>query len=128
MLGCELHIFLFFILHFYILYYRCLICSMWVKKIIEYRWNNESTLKLLCFLNESWNHDHIFWLLRIIQNLGNKEIIIVIRKCPNIVYRGITMSKIKDCIRCKYYWKYNLYCLLVDKEQFRVESLPTIVV
>lgn len=54
---------------------------MWIKKIIEYWWgNSESTLKLLCFLNESWSLDHKFWLLKIKQNLGNKETITVTKK------------------------------------------------
>lgn len=30
----------------------------------------------------------------------------------NIVYKRIKMSKTIDCMCWKYYWKYNLYCLV----------------
>ncbi len=69
------------ILDFYTLYYRCLIYSILNKKTIECRWiNNEIILKLLCLSNWILNPDHKFWLLRIIENLGNKKTVIAIKK------------------------------------------------
>jgi hypothetical protein len=61
-----------------------------VNITLEYWWkNSESILELLCILNESWNPYHGFWLLRIIENLGNKEIITLIRKmCEYSLYRN----------------------------------------
>jgi len=55
--------------------------QFWLKRIVEYQWkNSEHILKLLCSLKESWNVDHIFCLFRIIQNLGNKGTIILLKK------------------------------------------------
>jgi hypothetical protein len=55
--------------------------QLWVKKIVECWWrNNEIILKLLCLSNWILNPDHKFWLLRIIENLGNKKTVIAIKK------------------------------------------------
>jgi hypothetical protein len=50
------------------------------------------------------NPDQKFWILKIIKKMGIKETIIVIKNV-NKVYRGINMSKIKNCVCCKYFWK-----------------------
>jgi len=52
-----------------------------IKRIIKYWWENRDHIfKLLCSLKESWNFDHIFCLFRIIQNLGNKGTMTIIRE------------------------------------------------
>ncbi len=62
-------------------------CSIMSKDSSRIWWkNSESTLKLLCFLNESRNPNHRFWLLRIIENLGNRKIITIINKKVWIQY------------------------------------------
>jgi hypothetical protein len=56
------------------------------------------------------NLDHRkFWLSRIIKNLGNKETIIVIKKCVDTIYKRIKMNKTTYYECYKYFWEYNLY-------------------
>jgi len=49
------------------------------------------------------NFDQFFWLLWIIENLENKEKIIIIRKMCEYILQGIKMSKTTDCECCKYF-------------------------
>ncbi len=80
-MGCEPEILL--SLHSGFLHFLLQIwyVQLWVKRTVDH-WqrNNESTLKLLCFLNGSWNLNNRLWLLKIIHNLINKETIIIVRK------------------------------------------------
>jgi hypothetical protein len=49
------------------------------------------------------NPNHRFWLLRIIKNVENKEIITIIKKIVNTIYKGIRMNKTTNCECCKYF-------------------------
>jgi hypothetical protein len=82
-----------------------------IKKTIKYWWENSETILNYCvFLIELWS---IFLIIiRITENLENKETIIIIRKMFEYSLQGIKMSKTTNCECCKYFWKYNLYCFI----------------